>query len=87
MSFLSRRHVSIISSSSRLGREVFWSLHGQVRSTDDYFFMCTEMCYRCYGGVEQRRFNGVKVAFGVVAAVDGVWQPLVPLWGFGVTKL
>ena len=25
------------------------------------------------GSESERRFNGVKVAFGVVAAVDGVW--------------
>ena len=31
-SFLSRRHASIISSSSGLGRGVFLSLHGQART-------------------------------------------------------
>ena len=31
-SFLSRRHTSIISSCSRLGRGVFLSLHGQART-------------------------------------------------------
>ena len=43
LSFLSRPHVSIISSSSMLSRGVFLSLCGQVRSTNYYFFyVCKE---------------------------------------------
>ena len=34
LSFLNGRHASIISSSSRLGRGVFLSLHGKARSTN-----------------------------------------------------
>ena len=34
----SRRHASIINFSSRLGRGVFLSLHGQARSTDYYYY-------------------------------------------------
>ena len=41
LSFLGRRHVFIISSSSRLGRGVFLSLSGQARSTN-YCFLCAE---------------------------------------------
>ena len=41
LSFLSRCHVFIISSSSRLGRGVFLSLRGQARSTN-YCFLCAE---------------------------------------------
>ena len=37
--FLSRHYASIISSSSRLSRGVFLSLHGQTRSTS-YCFLC-----------------------------------------------
>ena len=42
--FLSRRHVSIISSSSRLGRGVFLSLQDQARSTN-YCFLCVQRAY------------------------------------------
>ena len=42
LSFLSRHHASIISSSSRLNRRVFLSLHGQARSTNYCFLMCAE---------------------------------------------
>ena len=41
LSFLSRCHASIISSSSRLGR-VFLSLRGQARSTNYCFCVCRE---------------------------------------------
>ena len=41
-SFLSRHHTSIISSSSRLTRAVFLSLHGQARSTNLVFQVCRE---------------------------------------------
>ena len=41
LSFLSRRHASIIGSASRLSRGVFLSLHGQARSTN-YQFSCVE---------------------------------------------
>ena len=44
LSFLSRCHVSIISSSSRLGRGTFLSLHGQVRSTY-YCFLCVQKAH------------------------------------------
>ena len=44
LSFLSRRHASIISSSSRLSRGVFLSLHGQDRSTD-YCFLYVQAAY------------------------------------------
>ena len=37
LSFLSRHHASTISSSSRLGREVFLSQDDQARSTNYYF--------------------------------------------------
>ena len=40
LSFSIRCHVSIISFSSRLGRGVFLSLHGQARSTD--CFLCVQ---------------------------------------------
>ena len=41
LSFLSRHHASIISSSSRLSRGVFLSLYGQARSTN-YCFVYAE---------------------------------------------
>ena len=44
LSFLSRRHASVISSSSRLSRRVFLSLHGQTRSTD-YCFLYVQAAY------------------------------------------
>ena len=42
--FLSRCHVSIISSSSRLGKEIFLSLQDQARSTN-YHFLCVQRAY------------------------------------------
>ena len=39
LSSLSKRHAPIISSSFRLGRGVFLSLHGRAGSTDCCFFM------------------------------------------------
>ena len=39
-SFLSRRHASIISSTSRLGRGVFLSLHGQARTVKIILGLC-----------------------------------------------
>ena len=44
LSFLSRHHASVISSSSRLTRGVLLSLHGEVRSTD-YCFLCVQRVY------------------------------------------
>ena len=43
MSFWSKPHVSNISSSSRMGREVFLSLHGQARFTN--CFLCVQRAY------------------------------------------
>ena len=43
-SFLSRCHVFIISSSSRLSRGVFLSLHGQARFTN-CCFLCLQRAY------------------------------------------
>ena len=42
LSFLSRCHASIIGSSSRLGRGVFLSLHGQARPTNYCLYVCRE---------------------------------------------
>ena len=42
LSFLSRRHASIISSSSRLSRGVFLSLRGSSRSTNYCCFFCVQ---------------------------------------------
>ena len=42
LSFLNRRHASVISFSSRLGRGIFLSLHGQARSTNYCFHACRE---------------------------------------------
>ena len=42
LSFLSRRYASIIGSSSRLGRGVFLSLHGQARPTNYCLDVCRE---------------------------------------------
>ena len=47
LSFLSRHHASIISSSSRLGREISLFLHGQARSTNYCFF---NVCRECVLG-------------------------------------
>ena len=42
--FLSRHHAPIISSSFRLGRGVFLSLHGQARPTNYWgFFVCRDL--------------------------------------------
>ena len=46
LSFLSGHHISIISSSSRLGRGVFFSLYGQARSVDDCFLCVQITCPR-----------------------------------------
>ena len=40
-SFLSRRHASVISSSSRLARGVFSSLHGQAKTIKIISCLCT----------------------------------------------
>ena len=42
LSFLSRHHASIISSSSRLSRKVSVSLHGQARFTSCCFYVCRD---------------------------------------------
>ena len=44
VSFLSRRHASIISSTSKLSKGVFLSLHGQARFTN-YGFLCVQRAY------------------------------------------
>ena len=52
-SFLSRRHACIISSSSRLGRGVFLSLHGQARTVKKYLrsqyneHLSVSYCFLC----------------------------------------
>ena len=44
--FLSKHNASIIYSSSRLGRGVFFSLYGQARSVDDCFLCVQITCPR-----------------------------------------
>ena len=44
LSFLSRCHASIISSSSRLSKGFFLPLHGQARCTNYCFYVCREQC-------------------------------------------
>ena len=41
LSFLSRHHACIISSSSRLSRGIFLFLHGQAKPTN-YYFLCVQ---------------------------------------------
>ena len=46
VSFLSRRHASIISSTSKLSKGVFLSLHGQARSAGHCFLRVWRACLR-----------------------------------------